>query len=877
MNISVAADTRAKRFLAGGLLTAALAAGAHAEVVLHGSGARLEGDIAITADLGETRAGNLFHSFSVFNVLGGERAVFSGPDGIQNVISRVTGGTSDVTGLKSSRIDGPVTLSIPGANFYFINPNGIVFGEFGSIDATGSVYMSTADVVRFADGGTFYADPASTSVLTTAAPAAFGFLTASPAPIELNGPWIGAPYSASPVPPGKIFALVAGDIDIRAGGFGGAVILAPGATVSLASVASAGDAVLGNGAVDLSGFPTLGHIRLSGGSYMDVSDSGYDPFGNFLGFANNGASGSIYIRGGQLTLSEAGSVAAQTYGDTDGGVIDIAVRDDLSMSSDPAQSDPRNSSVIWTGSYGGIGAGAGINLDVGGTLRVNGASFIRSESTGPGAAGDVNIRAGGIEIQGEGPGGAFTGISADNYDVAAGPSLTINVGSLRVLDGGFLGTGNFGGGTGGGLSIVADSVLATGTGSETLSLSTGTVGGNAGDLSMLTRTLELRDGARIDGTTIGFGAGGDINIVSSELISISGELSGIFSQTNAPDAGNAGALSITTPLLLVDGGVIEASTLGNGNAGAVNVYVGDLQLSGGARIQSFSGGYDQNNNGALVVGNGAAGNVTVDATGSATISGTSASGLPTGLLAETRGAGAGGNVTVRAHDLTVIDGATISSSSLGSGLAGNVLINLGDSLLLRNASIATQATISDGGNITITAPRLIRLVDSRITTSVESGVGGGGNIFIDPQFVVLQNSQIIANAFGGPGGNINIIAGQLIVDPLTEISASSALGIDGSVNIEAPDTDASSGLAVLPASLIDAASLMQAGCGAARAGLSSLVQLGRGGLPADPDNYLPSLDLARMGRSDGVAGVKTGAPAFTMGALAFASAAECHL
>ena len=889
----MATDSFTKRFIHGWVLSASLAVagGAHAEVVLHGSGTLLTGNIEITASLGETRGSNLFHSFSVFNVLTGESAVFSGPNSINNVISRVTGGTSDITGLKASLIDGPVSLAIPGANFYFINPNGVIFGENGSINATGSVYLSTADVVRLADGGSFYADPAKSSVLTMADPVAFGFLTANPAPIELNGPWLGAPYTASPVPPGKTFALVAGDIDIRAGEFGGSAIVAPGATVSLVSVASAGDVALGAGAPDLSGFPALGQVRLSGGSFVNVGDLGLDGDGNFVGFVGNGASGSIYIRGGQLTLSPAG-LLAQTGGDNDGGVIDIAIRGDLSAETDPATGVI---SVILAGSYGGLGAGPGINLDVGGTLRVSDGSFVISESYGSGPAGDIHINAGAIEVRGLGA-GELTGISADNYGDGAGASLRIDVRSLKVLTGGFVGTRNFGEGAGGNLTIIADSVLATGTGDLTLSLSTETVGGNAGNLTLDTRTLELRDGARIssstgfkpDYPTGGFGNAGDLNITATERVNISGEFSGIFSATSAMnaivdggDAGNAGALNITTPLLLLDGGVIDSTTIGDGDAGAIGVRVGELRLTGGAQIRSFSGGFDESA-GELVVGNGAAGSVSVDATGSVTASGTSASGRPSGMLAETRGAGAGGNVSVRAWDLTLSDSATISSSSLGSGLAGDVRIELGDSLTLRGGIIATQATTSDGGNITITAPRLIHLVDSRITTSVGSGVGGGGNIFIDPQFVVLQNSQIIANAFGGPGGNINIIAGQLIVDPATVISASSALGIDGSVNIEAPDSDVSSDLAVLPDSFLDAASLMQAGCGAARAGLSSLVEVGRGGLPSDPDGYLASLDLDAMAGSGGAGGTRKKQAGsaqldrYTPGLLAFAGSSDCR-
>ena len=88
-----------------------------------------------------------------------------------------------------------------------------------------------------------------------------------------------------------------------------------------------------------------------------------------------------------------------------------------------AGTDPESGivSAILAGSYGGLGRGAGVTLDVGGKLTIADGSFLVSESYGPGAAGDIHIRAGAIEIRGQGP-DVFTGISADNYDVAAGPS-----------------------------------------------------------------------------------------------------------------------------------------------------------------------------------------------------------------------------------------------------------------------------------------------------------------------------------------------------------------------------------------------------------------------------------------------------------------------
>ncbi len=99
-----------------------------------------------------------------------------------------------------------------------------------------------------------------------------------------------------------------------------------------------------------------------------------------------------------------------------------------------------------------------------------------------------------------------------------------------------------------------------------------------------------------------------------------------------------------------------------------------------------------------------------------------------------------------------------------AGLAGNITITAGDQIVMNNGSVSTRAVTSDGGNITLNAPHMIRLTDSRITTSVESGVGGGGNINIDPELLILDNSQILANAFGGPGGNINIVADVFLVN-----------------------------------------------------------------------------------------------------------------
>jgi hypothetical protein len=81
-----------------------------------------------------------------------------------------------------------------------------------------------------------------------------------------------------------------------------------------------------------------------------------------------------------------------------------------------------------------------------------------------------------------------------------------------------------------------------------------------------------------------------------------------------------------------------------------------------------------------------------------------------------------------------------------------------------------------------------------------------------------------------------------LADPASLVSASSQLGIPGTVDIQAPVTSLSGTLAPLPQAFVNVAALLPARC-AARAQdgrYSSLALGGRDGLPADPGGVLPS-------------------------------------
>lgn len=155
----------------------------HAEVILDGSlGPKttlLGPDYDIAAELGQQHGNNLFHSFQTFNLQSHESATFSGHESIGNVITRVTGG-------QPSHIDGMLRLTLPHADFYLLNPAGLLFGQHAVLNMNGSFYASTADSLRLGAQGQFNARLPKQSLLTVAQPTAFGFLTENPASITFK-------------------------------------------------------------------------------------------------------------------------------------------------------------------------------------------------------------------------------------------------------------------------------------------------------------------------------------------------------------------------------------------------------------------------------------------------------------------------------------------------------------------------------------------------------------------------------------------------------------------------------------------------------------------------------------------------------------------
>jgi filamentous hemagglutinin family protein len=179
---------------------------------------------------GGTQAGaNLFHSFQEFSIPTGSGAFFNNTVDIQNIISRVTGGSV-------SNIDGLIRAN-GNTNLFLLNSNGIVFGPNARLDIGGSFVASTASSLKFADGKEFSATaPQTTPLLTISVPIGLQF-PRNPAIIQnlsqttnSNSESVGLQ-----VPVGRTLALVGGNINLD----GGNLTLA-GGRVELGGVSGVG-------------------------------------------------------------------------------------------------------------------------------------------------------------------------------------------------------------------------------------------------------------------------------------------------------------------------------------------------------------------------------------------------------------------------------------------------------------------------------------------------------------------------------------------------------------------------------------------------------------------------------------------------------------
>jgi filamentous hemagglutinin family protein len=912
---------------------------------------------------GGTRPGggtNLFHSFGQFSVGPGDIANFLNAGSVDlnglplgsglptsNILARVTGSSGNNPTLSS--IYGTIqTTNFPGANLFLMNPAGFLFGPNATVNVAGMVAFTSADYLQLrepngSNAGIFHADPAQASILTNAPVAAFGFLGSNPGAITVQG-------SQFSVTDGQSISLVGGNIAIQSdtlndGTVQPAHLSAPGGQINLASLASPGEVSASNFLPEPGMTMTRGNITLSQGTTVDVSGDAagtiriragqFELVNSVLNADTGNAKGAetaidIHLTGNLLISSDSvPAMTARSFGDGNAGEVSV-----VSAKMQTVSTLPEFVSLIDTHTEG-AGNGGNVTLNTTGDLTVMGNHggfdfFIMSGTAGAGDGGNVTIHADTVHLQearidtgdailgGGGSGGdvTFTGgdmifdfvsIVTDSHN-AIGGNILLNGRDITITNESSIGP----------LSLFGQSTVTINARNFALEdrsiIFNQTTLGTGGGITITSENAEFSNGSRVFSQTSGDADAGFIKLVATGLVTFADTFdgppvprSGLFTQSlGDPDLGthgNAGAIDVSVGSLTITGGArIDSSTQTNGKGGAITITATDgVSITGerplGATPESRASGiYTRSvgselcagpcgnagsvtiSSGSLNLGdggtinsnttnNGVGGNITVNAANTITVSGTMIDGTPSGIFSRTIGpesdAGAGGNIALTAgQSVTISNGATVSASSTGPGNTGNIQIDAGNQFAMINGKVTTEANQASGGTIKITTSPsgTVQLTNSTISASVLDGTGGGGSVNIDPQFVILQNSQILAQATQGPGGNIFITTNLLLPDANSVIDASSQFGLNGTVTIQSPNAPASGKIQPLGKTPLPATSLLTQRCAALAGGeFSSFTVAGRDSLPTEPGSWLASpmatLD-AGMGRGGKAEGVK---------------------
>lgn len=732
-------------------------------------------------DGGARRGANLFHSFQEFNVAAGRGAFFFSPNSnIQNILARVTGSNpSQILGTI-----GTFGNSLP--NLFLINPNGIIFGTGASLDmrpalaSGGSFVATTANAVLLGDSGRFSASEPAQSQLLSVNPSALFFNSVSRSQIinrsTATTSVLRRAVNGLEVPNNRSLLLVGGDLIIDGGR-----LTASGGRIELGGVANSGTIGLSIDGNNLRlSFPdTVARtdISLSNGAVVDVSGRG---------------KGEIQLQGGNITLNNQSLIVAATQGSQNGGEISIQASQ----------------------------------------LNIQGGSKVRTGTTSSGNAGSIKIRANDfVDIADS---SSFISSSATQSATGRSGDIELTTGKLVVRDGAQVFTSTLGEGQGGTLTVNASDVVElsgtvmTPNGTFPSGLFVQTQGiGAAGNLTITTKQLIVRDGANVSASTFAQGKGGTLEVNASDAVKLSGTVP-TFDGTDTFASG------------------IFAQTLGSGDAGQLTINTRQLIVSDGAQVVAGTGNNSRGNGGRL----------TVNASDVVELSGASPNGKNTsGLFARTRGTGDAGSLTITTGQLIVRDQAQVTVSGIASGNAGNLDVTAGSIVLENQAAIAAETASAQGGNIRLQVQDLLMLRhNSRISTTAGTAQAGGdgGNIDINTKFLIAipsENSDIAANAFTGKGGSVQIAAqGIFGLEPRdrptlrSDITASSERGVSGTVELITPDVDPSQGLVNLPTDVVDASRLIAQSCsgggGATASRLSEFIITGRGGLPPSPSDAI---------------------------------------
>jgi len=586
--------------------------------------------IKITESMGKRSETNLFQSFAEFNIGSGYTAVFEGDNALLNIIARVTG-------PDQSSIDGTLKVdNAPNADFYLINPNGVVFGSGASVNVPAAFHVSTANRLDFQDNSSFYVDTVQTEYFSTASPADLGFAASSVA----NNALIDFKNAHLIETSGQSMDFTAGGINFENGSsltvFGGEIRLIAeqnGSAISVKTDANGGWTL----PTKLPNSANAGTITLFGGSqivtYADVNaDSGallayandlsvsgsvlnkgqpqYSAISSYSVGNSTGSVGDITINAAKLDLYDGGVISSQTFGNSDSANINVTA---TTINIGAKTANTQEAPGITTTSYGDLTTGTetgnsgAITLHTS-ALNMGNSGTIATTTYDDGHSGDISIYADAININGIGVVAAQHAPTTSVFTSATGTtgSETGKPGNICMhAEGGSVNLSNFG-------TINSESFDAAQPANikiwaKQMTINDSFVGSNgspnsspnssSGNVSLYTQNLSMLNGGDIDSSNYTLDNGSGDIFIKANAVSIA-SASIINADTTSSKPGGKITLN-TDKLTLSSGGTISSSASGTGPAGNILINGGLLAMADSEIITNADGSV--NNGGDIFV------------------------------------------------------------------------------------------------------------------------------------------------------------------------------------------------------------------------------------------------------------------------------------
>ncbi|MEO0645776.1 MAG: S-layer family protein [Cyanobacteria bacterium J06650_10] len=365
-------------------------------------------------------------------------------------------------------------------------------------------------------------------------------------------------------------------------------------------------------------------------------------------------------------------------------------------------------------------------------------------------------------------------------------------------------------------------------------------GALSGSAQLQGRQISLSGGSNIIAQNMGAGSPGQIFIRAVDELSLtgaslaSGIVTGIRSETLGPN--ESGDLKIEANRLQVGSGAsLVSRSFGDGSSGDVVIDAHQIEIDGAAAAAStvFSavatlnaragrsgdvridtrdlkitnGGYL----GSTTIGSGRGGDVSVTADTIAVSGATSAS-IPSIISASMAGRQtASGNITLNTRLLSLQDSGLVSTSSVGVGNAGNIVVNATERIDIQsglpNLPTSTIASTVDqppasyrlllgltetpegsSGDVRVSTPVLVIRDRASITVS-NFELGDAGNLEIEADSIFLHSADINALTQNGEGGNLRLSANEILFLRNGSRLSTAARGIagnGGNLRIQAP-------------------------------------------------------------------------------------------